>query len=104
MGDLGAVGTGGTKCVGEQVGTLGTGWGVYQCFANVPSTNPPTPFVVIVRDAYDQFVCLQPPFAQADPLTDMLPILNSSGSPTSTMVAVATDSCGIAPLPPLSVP
>jgi hypothetical protein len=98
----GALGSTGILCDKPGVsGTLGTGWGVYLCSVPVTFTKG---VVVIVRDAYDQFVCLQPPFAQADPLIDVLAIPNSSGVPTSTMVTVATDSCGVAPLQPFSLP
>jgi hypothetical protein len=105
----GVLGSGGIECTPEILGTLGTGWGVYQCSVPVPLA---TGYVVIARDAYDQFVCLQPPYSQTFPLTEQSPIgmltttTNSSGRKTSTVtpsglsVTVPTDSCGVAPLLP----
>jgi hypothetical protein len=99
----GTLGAGGTECDAPgNVGTLGTGWAVYQCSVPAPSA---TGYVVIVRDAYDQFACLQTLNA---PLSQQLPIEVSSSSPGSGLnvtpsgmsVTVATDSCGMAPLLP----
>jgi hypothetical protein len=112
----GVLGSGGIECTPEMLGTLGTGWAVFQCSVdNVPSA---TPLVVIARDAYDQFVRLQPPYSQTFPLTEQSPIdmltttttTSSSGvktttstiTPSGVSVTAATDSCGVAPLLPVS--
>jgi hypothetical protein len=98
----GTVGSTATVCSTPGLqGSLGTGWTVYRCDVPVPSTSSQTGLTVIVRDAYDQFVCLQPPFAQTAPLTDTVPILDgSTGMATSVMRTVTTDNCGVAPLQP----
>jgi hypothetical protein len=100
----GALGSGGIQCnTPGGVGQLATGWGVYLCTVPVP---PTTPLVVIARDAYDQFVCLQPSFSQTFPLIDQLPVgmlpTSSGGTVTSVGVSlpVAADSCGVVPVLP----
>jgi hypothetical protein len=98
--NYGTLGSTGTECTPDMAGTLGTGWAIYTCTFDAGSVPSTAGLVVIVRDAYDQFVCLQPPFPQAEPLNDTVPIPNANGTVTTKVKRVTTDSCGVAPLPP----